>query len=147
MKIVLQHTSGAFGSVQDIPEDQWHDGPQVFHNVSTARKAKQEAVAEMRRICGPNAWDRHFRLINAGVLPIKLTQTNECYGSYHEHRRAKDCHRSITVEWFWQPGEPEPRLPPHPWGWMNTCPACEQFDIELDNKWRAEHAREQGWAL
>jgi hypothetical protein len=148
VKIILQRTNGAFGSTQDIPENQWHNGRE-YRKVATAHKGLQEAIAEMRRICGPSAWDRHFRLINAGVLPIKLSHTFECYGSYWTHQHHPECHVSVTVEQMWEPGEPKPRVPSvtetHGWH-SNTCPACNQLDTEHDSRQRERYALEQGWA-
>ena len=132
MKIVLQHTRGAFGNVRDIPEGQWINGPE-YRKVRTAREGLQKALAEMRERCGRTAWDSHYRLVNAGVLPIKLTAHIECYGSYWTKTRqhATDCHRGVFIEWMWEPGEPEPHMP-RPEGWhSNTCPACHVLDEDF----------------
>jgi hypothetical protein len=145
MKLVLQHTNGAFG-MEGVPEHAWRDGKE-FRKVKTARAAKVEAINEMKQICGPNAWDRHYRIVNAGQL-IRLEAYYECYGSYHTHEHAEGCHRELAIEYDWESGEPMPRAPfPKGWGAGNcVCPACKVIDDAfLAREYAAEDARRAKW--
>ena len=138
MKLILQRTNGAFGNVSEIPEGQWRKVSE-HRKVKTAHAALEEIIAEMRRICGPGAWDQHYRLINAGEVAVRLTATIECYGSDHTREHHADCVGHVGVAWFWEPGQVEPPIP-HQAGWhSNTCPACHTIDAEHEAKWRREY--------
>ena len=122
MKIVLQYTTGAFSG--EIPEGQWRDVSE-HRKVTTAKDAQAEALMQMRERCGPGAWDSHYRLINAGVLPIKWSVPWLCTG-WNGHL----CYEQEAVEIVWNPGESEPKETP-PDGWNGTqCPGCRLQQAE-----------------
>ena len=139
MNLILQHTTRAFSG--DIPEGQWRDGKH-FRTLATARAAKDEAVHEMHDRCG-TGWDCHYRVVNAGQLPIRLKRTISCYGSYRTHAHSVVCHDEITIKWDWLPGDPEPQMP-QPDGWHGyTCPACHTLDAAYEAQMQASYKAER----
>ena len=144
MKLELQETSSAFGG--DIPEGAWHT-ISTHTSVATAHEAKAASRAAMRERCGPSAWDSHRRIVNAGVLPIRLSVTWICLGTY-ENEHADDCAREVVLTYDWQPGEPEPGVPfPKDWWSAATCGKCHQIDVarEAAEAERWEQEQEAEW--
>jgi hypothetical protein len=143
MKLLVQETRGAYGLTSTIPESAWRTISE-HRKVATARAAKRALESAMRERCGSTAWDSHRRIVNAGVLPVKLTATWLCLGTY-QNEYAADCEREKVTELFWQPGEPEPAaLSPEGWWSGVTCGACRRIDAAREarefERWEREQA-------
>ena len=129
MKLELQATGRAYSG--DIPESAWHT-ISVHRKVSTADKTLADAREEMRDRCGAGAWDSHYRLVNAGRLPVQLTALYLCLGPTHVREY---CGLEQEVAWYWQPGTAKPRAP-QPDGWWSAvqCGECRAKDAEWEGR-------------
>ena len=125
---VLERTGNAFGLTDSIPEDEWREVSK-YTSLAAARRAYGRGLAEMYKVCGPNAWNSNWRV--RALRDVTLDWEVECNGRISPYVPCPDG-RQVTVHVLWRRGEsfcPEPPAPV-PEGWSNTwqCPACYEAD-------------------
>ncbi len=109
----LRHTGRPFGPCEKLEPDDFKFLVSNHTTLSAARKRERQERADMRRVCGPNAWDNHYY-----VFPLKPTQMRveaEC----------PTCGRTHMVRYVWQPGEFDPGNDL----WISKCPRCAQGEV------------------
>lgn len=82
--------------------------------LSAARKAEQRERSEMRRICGPNAWNDHY-----AIFPLRDAQMQadvECPICYTYH----------TIHYTWPANRRDPLQMERLAGNVRECPACRE---------------------
>lgn len=119
----LQSAGGAFLTWRDADEQANWRMRSIHRTLSAARKARDRALTEMARRCGPGAHDNHYRIVLRARRPITLSAVWDCLPPWG-HLPAEDCQGPIRTSVVWQPGEREPECPlPRDWDGQ-TCPAC-----------------------
>jgi len=125
---ILQTINRAYNNADEIPWETAHE--ERFDTLAEARAAAKADLREMRRRCGPSAWDSHRRIIP--TRDTSITYALLCRGHLGDGSHSwvtghiecpNEAHETVVVPW--PAGEPMPGCPV-PDGWASTeqCAAC-----------------------
>lgn len=108
-KFEVKHTGRPFGPSERLEADDYTTISR-HTTLSAARKRLNSEKAEMRRICGPNAWSDHFAVMP--LVDTNMQGTAECYV----------CYKPVTIKYTWYAGTLNPWLDKLP----AECPSCKE---------------------
>ena len=130
-KFVLETIYSAYGTGDTIPWEKAHR--EGFPTLAAARKALDEDASEMRKRCGPNAWDSHRRIVALQDTPIVAQFF--CLGTVFREGHADGCAEYAEVPYVWPANTPQSTaVPDHPAGWYaaHQCSACKNLELKLE---------------
>lgn len=122
-RFAVQATGRPYGPCESMERAKWADVSR-HTTLSAACKRLDRELDDMRRACGPTAWDNHFRVV--ALRDLRLTWECRCEGSHGRDYRGCTEAKQATIAVVVNAGEPVP-VCPTPEGWVSTgqCLTCE----------------------
>lgn len=109
----LRSTGRPYGPCEQLDDDDFSRLSR-HTTLSAARKAEQAERADMRRICGPNAWNDHYAIFPVGDTPMWADV--ECPICYAQHR----------IRYTWHANQRDPLAMERLADDVRVCSACRE---------------------